>query len=88
MEPFSPDDVTYVEDRSQSPQPDAEAQWWRVRLPGGRTGWAFAGTDAPRPDEAWVAGELNRLASIMGEALQTRLLSDSGTEIHPPRSGT
>jgi hypothetical protein len=83
MEPYSPEDVTYVEDRSQSPQPDADARWWRIRLPDGRKGWAFAGASAPQPDEAWVANELNRLASIMGDALETRLTSSNGTEIHP-----
>jgi hypothetical protein len=80
-------DVDYEPDHRKTPQPDQDSHWWRVRVPGGRTGWAFTGGSLlPVPGPEWVAGELRRLAPILGDALTARLLSRDGFELHPPRA--
>jgi hypothetical protein len=67
---FSAEQITYVNDWRQTPQPDADRHWWRIDLGDSRTGWAWVARSVPPPDTDWIVAELTRQAPLLGHALE------------------
>jgi hypothetical protein len=84
---FTPAQITYVADWTQTPNPGRDSHWWKVDLGHGRKpGWLYAARSLPRPSDDWIADKLNRLERQAGEStLKAAMQAAGGMRLEVPR---